>query len=857
MYNACGCQALPEALALVREVISAPIGPVIPRRPGTEAGQAAKSLALMAESREVDGPCWCSPTARRGDFGHLYHKVMTATGLAAGAVGQNMPRSASFLVRKGRPMNPKTIATICSPFLLIVLAGTALAAQPGDQVTPQTPSPVKPQMPAVPAGGLATDPSTKPKAESAIKTVKGGEKQRVTVTDQMTVDMSVKDENISSVLEMLAVQSRKNIIASKNVTGKVSADLFGVTFYEALDSVLNVNGFAYQERGNFIYVYTQQELDTIVKASKPRVAKVLRLNYLTAPDAAEFVKPMLSQGGEIKHNNKTENFSIADSAPTGKDDFALAATLVVIDYEENIRAVEQLIIELDTKPSQVLVETTVLSASVQEDNAFGIDFSLIFDYSFKDFANAALGGPFGVVDAIRRQPTNVGRGEAISSDVGGTGRAGGFKVGIVQDNVSVFLRALDAVTNTTVLANPKILALNRQPSRVLVGQRIGYLSTTATETSTTQTVQFLDTGVQLYVRPFINANKNEIRMELRPQFSRATQKNVPGPNGSQVIIPDEDTQEITTNVIVPDGMTVVLGGLFREDVVSGRQQVPLLGDIPLVGSAFRGQNDSTTRSEIIFLLTPRIVSDPAMAKLGDAATDQVDRVRAGSRQGQLFFGRDRMTATLNMEAEAAARDGESAKAMWLIGRSLSLNANQPEVYRLRERITGEREQWPTRSLFEDVIDPEVNARVGDGKVAPGIKGGTPWNGVKVPKHPSREFPLPAGTPQSSMPPATEPAATTPAAAVTAPIAQPTVATTPLAPAAAAANTPLAGFITGAPVAQALPVPAGATPVATVPTPAQTEPELEEPGSLLSGAGDDPASDDSFSGGSGSPAEQPN
>jgi hypothetical protein len=69
------------------------------------------------------------------------------------------------------------------------------------------------------------------------------------------------------------------------------------------------------------------------------------MNYLTAPDAAEFVKPMLSAGGEIKHNNKTEAFNISDSTPTGKDDFALAATLVVIDFEENIRAVEQLLVE--------------------------------------------------------------------------------------------------------------------------------------------------------------------------------------------------------------------------------------------------------------------------------------------------------------------------------------------------------------------------------------------------------------------------------------------------------------------------------------------------------------------------------
>lgn len=749
-------------------------------------------------------------------------------------------------------MHRNTIAVTLTPILIAALAGTAFAYQPSEPPAPGANNAPPRMMPNQPAGGLATDPTTKPKAEPAGKGAKPAEKQKVTVSDQMTVDMSVKDENVSAVLEMLAVQTRKNIIASKSVTGKVSADLFGVTFFEALDAILNVNGFAYQEQGNFIYVYTQAEMEQIKKMLKPRVAKVFRMNYLTAPDAAEFVKPMLSAGGEIKHNNKTEAFNISDSTPTGKDDFALAATLVVIDFEENIRAVEQLLVELDVKPSQVLVEATVLSASVQEDNAFGVDFSIIGDLSFKDFANATLGGPFGIVDSLRKQPSNVGTGNAVTSDVGGTGQTGGFKVGIVGDNVSVFIRALDAVTNTTVLANPKILALNRQVSRVLVGQRIGYLSTTATETSTTQTVQFLDTGVQLYVRPFINASKNEVRMELRPQFSKATVKNVPGPNGSQVIIPDEDKQEITTNVIVPDGMTVVLGGLFREDVTSGRSQVPFVGDIPLIGSAFRGQTDGTKRAEIIFLLTPRIVTDPALTAVGEKAIEQVARVRAGSRQGQLIFGRDRMTSALNIEAEQAARAGDTARAQWLIERSLALDPSQPEAYRLREKITGEAEVWPSRSIFQEIIDKDVAARLGEIKGNPGQPYGNPWRSVNIPKQPSREFPLPAGSkPQSDSTPnggAGSGNAAGANAAAGGTVEGNSGANTPAAggesPAAAAnADSKVTnGFVPGKPVANSAPK------GQNVPSPTQTEPEqADEPGSILAGTEESPSSE---------PADQP-
>lgn len=644
-----------------------------------------------------------------------------------------------------------------------------------------------------------------------------GEKGTVKVSDQMTVDLSVKDENITTVLELLAVQSRKNILASKSVGGRISADLFGVTFFEALDAILKVNGFAYIREGNFIYVMTVQEFIERERAMKPRVAKVIRLNYLTAPDAQEFVRPMLSQGGEIKTNAKTESFSISDSSPAGKDDFALGSTMVVIDYEENISAIEKLLIELDTKPAQVLVEATVLSTRVTDDTALGVDFSIIGDLRFQDFATQALGGPFGIVNALRDQKQPVGNGVNISSPVGGTDEPGGFKIGIVQDNVALFVRMLDQVSDTSVLANPKILALNRQPSRVLVGERVGYLSTTATETSTTQTVQFLDTGVQLYFRPFVNAARTEVRMELKPQFSQANPTRIPGANGAQIIIPNEVTQELVTNVIVPDGMTVVLGGLFREDVASSRNQVPFIGDIPIIGLPFRGQSNAIDRTEIIFLLTPNIVTDAALADQGKAGDETIDRVRSGSRQGLLPWTRDRMTAQLNVEAEHAARGGDTQTALWKLQRSLQLNPNQPEALRLRERLTGEREVWPSRSLFHDIVDKEVSSRLN--ALPQGVSGSqphlTPWGSVDLPrekvggKSGASASPVPAPTPA---PDGAPPAA---AAVVPSAEAEPEPVwsfATDGSPEQAAADTPAqaAGFVAGTPVNPGTPV-AGAKP----------------------------------------------
>jgi hypothetical protein len=476
------------------------------------------------------------------------------------------------------------------------------------------------------------------------------------------------------------------------------------------------------ENGNFIYVYTNEELKTIQAALKKRVTKTIRLNYLNADDAKEFITPLLSKGdngaagGEIKVNSKSKEFTIPDKAPVGKNDYALSDTIVVFDYEENIKAIEELVRQIDTRPQQVLVEATILQTSLNEANAFGVDFSIIGDLNFTDFINT--GGALSAANSLIKGGTGASgqgfspsdnRGYAGGTSVGNTSGPGGFKLGVVSGDVAIFLRMLDQVTDTVILSNPKILALNRQPARVLVGKRVGYLNTTQTETSTTQSVEFLDTGTQLYFRPFVSA-EGEVRMELKPQVSSAEIRTVTDTGGRAVTIPDEITQELVTNVNVRDGQTIVLGGLFTENSTFTRRQVPVIGDIPILGAAFRGHEDSTVRSEIIFLITPTIVTDTLVAGAAEKASADLERVRAGTRQGLLPWSREKMTDTLNVEAERLARDGKSDEALYKLNRSLSLNPYQPEAYRLREKITGEREAWQDQSMLNNYLDREVAKR---------------------------------------------------------------------------------------------------------------------------------------------------
>jgi len=544
-----------------------------------------------------------------------------------------------------------------------------------------------------------------------------GADSNVEVSEYMTVDLHVQDEDLANVLQMLSIQSQRNIVMSSDVSATVTANLYDVTFFEALESILNVNGYGFIERGNFIYVYTLEEIAQIEAAARQPVYRVIKLNYLNANDAAEFVAPMLSEIGQIKTNGDPDAFQIPDDSPVGDETFALSATMVIVDYPENVEEIEKLVAQIDTRPAQVLVEATILQTQLNEANAFGVDFSIIGDLDFTDFTET--GGPLSAAQSLILGGTGAqgegltptdNEGGAIVSTPGNTDGPSTFKLGIINDDFSIFLRLLDEVTDFTVLSNPKVLALNRQPARVLVGRRVGFLNTTSTETSTTQSVEFLDTGTQLAFRPFVS-NDGFIRMELKPRVSEGVIRESTDATGANVTIPDEITQELTTNVVVRDGATIVLGGLFRESTTVSRRQVPVLGNIPIVGAAFRGHDDATQRNEIVFMITPTIVNDNMLIEQGERGMADVDRVRAGSRRGLLPWSREKMSSRLNVEAERLANEGNSKKALWKLRRSLQLNPVQPDAIRLREQLLDKHENWPTRSILHDIFDEEHNEMI--------------------------------------------------------------------------------------------------------------------------------------------------
>ena len=588
--------------------------------------------------------------------------------------------------------------------------GTNVKVLEAPPLEPST-SPGKPTGPATakPAAGAATanDPfanstETRPADDGSQGTSVTAD--MVSVNDAGTVEIHVNDAALVEVLRMLSLQSQKNIVASKEVGGKVTANLYGVTVREALDAILHANGFAYREKGNFIYVYTAKEIQELEKANRVTTTEVFRLFYTPGANAVNMIKPVLSDAAQVSFSTQAVAGITTGSSDVGGNSHAIEDVVVVTDYPENLERVRKIIKEVDRRPQQILIEATILRAALSEDNALGVDFNVVAGVNLAQIVTNAggqiLGGNFGGEnpDATARGAGGIGTGNSFTNGVNG-----GLKVGFVSDNISVVLAALEGVTDTTVLANPKVLALNKQKGEVIVGRKDGYLTTTVTESSTVQTVEFLDTGTRLIFRPFIG-DDGYIRMEIHPEDSSGglTADN----------LPFKITTEVTSNIMVKDGHTVVIGGLFREASDSSKSQVPGLGNLPIAGALFRNQRDRTVREEIIILLTPHIIKDEvAFSNASEAELNELDKLRVGVRRGMMPWGRERLAeaAYEKAVAEMAKEYPDKEKALFHLNCATNLNPKFREAINLRESISGKQLSASDNSSVRSFVRRQVIA----------------------------------------------------------------------------------------------------------------------------------------------------
>lgn len=516
----------------------------------------------------------------------------------------------------------------------------------------------------------------------------------IDVSAKGMVELHVVDTPLSTVLRMLSVQGKRNIVATPAATGTVTADLYNVSFDEALRVILLTNGCGYEDRDGFIYVHTLDELEAMYGGKTPIRAKVFWLNYINAADVVAAIQPLLSADAVVSQSAASETGIKPDSEDAGGDHHAGNDFVIVYDRPEQLAEIGRIIRQLDIRPRQVLIEATILRARLTDDNALGIDFSLLGGVDLQLLGSTSVAVQnvvFGNLPTDRFEKFNSN----VSTNFVDNVPDGGLSIGIIKDHVAVFIRALEEITDTSVIANPKILALNKQVANVIVGRRDGYITTTVTQTQSIQKVEFLETGTQLTLRPHIGTD-GYVRLEIHPEDS------VGGLSAAQ--LPFEQTTEVTTNVLVKDGHTVLIGGLFREVSTESRSQIPFLGDLPKIGDLFRSRSDKLDREEVIILLTVHIIkSDDDYAELSIQQVEDIERARISLRGGMMWHGRERLAQGYYRKAVDYHAQGNPRRALASVDLALRNHPRFVSAIKLREEINQAREWEDDASIARNFI----------------------------------------------------------------------------------------------------------------------------------------------------------
>jgi type II secretory pathway component GspD/PulD (secretin) len=383
------------------------------------------------------------------------------------------------------------------------------------------------------------------------------------------ITLSVRDAPLHSVLSLIANQQGISIVAASDLAIPVSVTLQPMPLESAMDALMAISGCTWSRVNEVIYV-------TEVKKDAPenflaqgRVLRVFTLNYLAANDLEKVVTGLLSPVGKV----------FAKQTDV-KDKRKATEQIVVEDLQAYADRVASYIAQVDRPPQQVVVEVRMLQVKLEDDTRHGINFEKVARLAGADVT-------------LSTQSLATGVGQAAMFTVDGS-------------NFDTLLDCLSTTNDTKTLAAPKLLMINGQESKIQIGRRLGYFVTTTTQTSTLQDVQFLEVGVVLTVTPQISTD-GQVLLKVRPKVSS-------GDINPTTTLPEEETTEVDTSIMVPDGFGVIIGGLIQEVDNERQSKVPFLGDVWLVGRLFQRRAVERHRSEVVVALLPRIVP------LGNCAT---------------------------------------------------------------------------------------------------------------------------------------------------------------------------------------------------------------------------------------------
>ncbi len=375
------------------------------------------------------------------------------------------------------------------------------------------------------------------------------------------VTLRCDDVDVRKALEMLSNEASVSILVAPGVTGQVTANLQGLRFDEALGAIMKLCNLVAHREENLILVYPLAEA--------PQASRSLRafpLDYVSAPDAMLGVQGLLSPQGQA---------FLIQSSP--EDNRRMQDVIVVEDVPDYLFRVEEYLTQIDRPPRQVLIEVHVLEVELEDDRRHGVN----FDHMMHIMSNTARFELSGLADPLASPA---------------------FFINVDGANLEALVECLKKTTDAKTLASPRVLVVNGQTARIQIGEQLGYRVITTTETSSMQDVKFLDLGVVLTVTPHISRD-SQVVMRVRPEVSS-------GQINTDTALPEEETTEVETDVLLRDGLGMVIGGLIQEKDSNLQSKIPLLGDIWLIGKLFQRRELVKRRSEIIITLIPRVLPYP-------------------------------------------------------------------------------------------------------------------------------------------------------------------------------------------------------------------------------------------------------
>jgi type IV pilus assembly protein PilQ len=439
------------------------------------------------------------------------------------------------------------------------------------------------------------------------------------------LSMEFQDVEIRSVLDILAQFTEMNIVASDSVSGNITLRLINVPWDQALDIILKSKNLGKRENGNVILVAPATELaeqeareleaQQAVESFAPLRTEYIRLSYAKAQDVLTLISQGsgASSGGNSGIANRVDdnNTLLSNRGTVTVDE--RTNTLIIKDVAKSIENIHKLISKIDIPVRQVMIEARIVSATDSFSKEIGVRWGILSNGAANN-RNLLVGGSnqtladlkdFDIETTTVNGQTvsypsyDITRPDNLNVDLGVANPAGSIAFGLLSMSdvmLDLELSALQADNRGEVISTPKILTADKQTAKVSSGTQIPYQEASASGATTTS---FKEAALSLEATPNITPD-GKIGLQL------VITNGTPTIINNQVAIAEDS---ISTNVIVEDGQTVVLGGVFKNRTNNGVDKVPFLGDLPYIGRAFRRDVRSNNKEELLIFVTPKLIND--------------------------------------------------------------------------------------------------------------------------------------------------------------------------------------------------------------------------------------------------------